>query len=260
MTYKHYYDIIPKKLEPVLYFDSSENEYPIQINQYVDDILDYQEQVEFEKEYNINNSFFKRLFYQSNCIKLEPTIIPNFVNYYTRITNFTSDPLTDNEDVSDIKNYIVYYYYFLLYVKDKKGCIPIYRNLNYKLNKSNDNIKLKCVVVETINNNLNRVLFTPNENSSQYFWYKYYNITNSIILHNSIKSHNIYPISGKIYRNFGLNNDNCNSKIFKKCSMCKLNDISLKSELFDPFRELLTSNLNHYPIYTDQMVKYNFMY
>jgi len=233
MNYKQTYIIEPKKFQPVCYFDSKETSFPIQINFFVNDMIELENKKQNKEKLTICQKI-KNLLNSTN--EEDFTIIPNFINYYTRVISHTFNPTT-NENYQ-LNNYTVYYYYFMLY-------------------KYNIKTQLKCIVVETINNHLNRVLFTPNENSNQYFWYKYYNTTNSVIIHNSYQRHNCYPISGKIYRCFGFKNDTCDSKIFKKFSLSKLTDNSINSKLFDPFRELLTGNLNDYPIYNEELIQYN---
>jgi len=251
----NYIALDPKKFEPIFYFDSREKEFPIQINFFVCDMLDYENKMKENEDSNKNVNIFHKIinYFKTPLPIFEPTIIPNFINYHTRIISHTFNPTTN--DNYQHNNYTIYYYYFMLYIQQQynKSCIDNNNNIL-------KNVKLKCVVVETINNYLNRVLFTPNENTNQYFWYKYYNTTNSVVIHNSILSHNIYPISGLIYHRFGFKNDYCNSKIFKKFSLSKLSDISLQSKLFEPFRELLTGDLNNYPMCNDEMIKYQFFF
>lgn len=265
MNYRQSYIIEPKKFQPICYFDTKQTIFPIQINFFVSDLIEFEKEKENKnKNNNSNQSFFQSIknFFKKEQFYIEPTIIPNFINYHTRVISHTFNPTT-NENYQ-LNNYTVYYYYFMLYINEDTHCK--FKNIcNIKsseetcvYNTSNKfKTKLKCIVVETINNHLNRVLFTPNENSNQYFWYKYYNTSNSVITHTSRNSYNIYPITGKIYRCFGFKNDECDSKIFRKFSLSKLTDTAINSKLFDPFRELLTGNLNNYPIYNDELVKYN---
>lgn len=214
--------INPKKYLPIFYFDSKETNFPIQSNFYIQDMYDCK--------------------YQNNENKNSPTIVPNFINYTTRIKQNKSIRSTLNNE------YIIYYYYFCFY-ENKSNCC-------FQFNDSD--IYIKCIVVETKNDELNRILI-PDKDT--YYWLnntdtKLISVRDRCLLYNSYKTHNVYPIKDRIWRFFGLNNDNCDGYIVKMFSLSKCNDETLNTKYYKPFSNLLTEDLSRYPEISINKCKY----
>lgn len=227
------FEVYPKKFCPHFYFDSREDNYPINFGLLLNDIE------------SVNNS------YENNI-----TLVPNFVNYYTRIvkTNYST---FDHKNNLLMVYQVVWYYYFLIYVDKHK-----IKNRIKPIQLETSDIQIKLIVLEVINNQINRIFFNHNtypnskdkymywinkEDTQQLFKYNYNYNHEDIKIYNSYKSHNPYPYIGRFWRFFGLKNDKTDGKNVKKCSVSKLRDDILISKYFEPFRNLLTEDLNKYP-------------
>jgi len=231
------YQFFPKKYLPIYYFDSKETNFPIQSNYYLIDIYSNNYQ-------NIN----------------EPVIVPNFINYTIRVIH--NKPLNSFSKYPNISIYSnndiwIYYYYYSFYVIDKNCCYPNINDYIYD-DVYPKNIDVKCIVVETKNDELNRILLPYN---NTYYWLntidtKRIAVNNKCIIYNSYQTHNIYPIKDRVWRTMGINNDICDGSIVKMFSVSKCNDISLESKYYKQFSNLINEDLNIYPEYHLDDIKY----
>jgi hypothetical protein len=253
------FEVYPKKFCPHFYFDSRDNNYPINFSLLLSDIE------------AINNNLETNL-----------TIVPNFINYYTRIVRTNYSTFDRKNDLLVVYR-VVWYYYFLIYVDEHK-----IKNRIKPIQLEISDIQIKLIVLEVINDQINRIFFNhnyyPNSNEKYMYWMNKEDTQKLLLsegpcgfnkqqssllnckeksiptinLYNSYKSHNSYPYKGRFWRFFGLFNDKTDGKKLKKCSVSKLRDEILISKYFEPFRNLLTEDLNKYPeISIDQIKYYN---